>query len=124
MTLEQLQAMPDSELDALAAKAMGWTKGTYATNTLVRYFNPVTQEHTYWSDKWHPTADRNQSGALLGAMAARGTRGAEFVINVKAGTGDAVAWDANTGRWNVVIGNSPRSEVLAALLAWSAMEEK
>lgn len=120
MTLSELQALPDSELNDMAARlVMGWTlvvkMGTYS----------------HWADsdgnrvcdgyKWRPTTDRNQSGECLQRMVTRpavvfaiwrSKKMAEIDVSIKFGHSVNVP------------GNDARAEVIAALLAHFAMEEK
>jgi len=131
MTLEELSNLSDDELNRMAAeKVMGWV-----------FREEVCQDYPYhgetlrnWVDQggkcqsaaadWSPALDRVQSLWLLKAMAARG---ADFQITIGApGDEGNIIWKAGGkgNLWNMLLGDSPRSETIAALLAAFAMEGK
>lgn len=126
LTQEQLAALPDEELNALAAtRVMGWKK----REETYRIFDVESGILRDWVDPdgkcqsavcdWSPTADRNQSGGLLAKMA---ERGGEFTADY--GGEDRVTWMDRRGFWNKVPGNSARAETIAAILAAQALEER
>ena len=61
MTIEQLQALPDKELNALAAKLRGWYDCEAGNRPC--YHDSETLAEV--CDNWTPATDRNQSGELL-----------------------------------------------------------
>lgn len=81
VTVDELQALPDSELNALAAKLRGWTT---AFGGIEIAGETVREHHFEGRDKkgelgaiisvhdWMPATDRNQSGELLQWAAKRG----------------------------------------------------
>ena len=79
MEINELQALPDAELNALAAKLRGWTLA-YSDHDSFRgvtgqyYFNgdSATVEAICTEGDWAPATDRNQSGELLQWAAKRG----------------------------------------------------
>lgn len=126
LTQETLDAMPDAELNRLAAEivlGLRWQDGAGFDKS------GVQQVNRYYS----PTTDRSQSGALLAKMAERGVL---FDIAFGHWESDERPYvevykplprdDWSCGNeWLVVVpGNSARSETIAAILAVQMLEGK
>lgn len=131
MTLEQLSKLDDAELSRMAAeKVMGWRE-------IVSRIDPVGNVaapcHLWEGEQpgdglpfshWQPAVDRNQSGELLAAMAARGV---SFLIT-RCVEGDPLGEDIEINIPNhhgyCIPGSDARAETMAALMAAIAMEEE
>jgi len=117
MNLEQLTNLSDEELNRLAAeKVMGWHWNDLPPHK-VGWLDAANQVRVTWLGTWSPTTDRNQSGELLSAVAARGAK-----ISVEFGEISRVWVKAGDCSWMHVAGNGARAETVAALLAAAAME--
>lgn len=66
-TLAELQAMPNNDLNALAAELRGWTLQAVTDPIRGSFLNWVDSDDVgqYSPDEWTPATDRNQSGKLL-----------------------------------------------------------
>lgn len=76
MTISELQAMSDQELNALAAKLRGWKllesdHGSWRGVTGNYYFESENGEAECSEGDWTPATDRNQSGARSSARRER-----------------------------------------------------
>lgn len=120
MTLKQLTDLSDDELNRLAAeKVMEWTDCGTLDVPCYHDANSVTM-----STDFTPATDRNQSGELL----AKAMSNSLLVVQIAITDNHSeIRWWMPTmplNSWNIVPGNSPRSETIAALLAHFAMEDK
>ncbi len=124
--LEQLQAMPDGALNALAARVHGWSMsfGTWEAKD----GGSITCELFCANDgavipvnDYLPIIDRNQSGELLTKMV---EQGCEFVIHHWKSMSTSIHWrDSSYHFYQYVPGNNARAETIAAILAWQSLRE-
>ena len=133
MTIEQLQAMSDEELNALAAKLRGWTIGKSQPWTegdwRVRYCDVYNESDgaVIPVDNWTPATSRDQSGALLEWAVAHGV---ESKINIGSEPYIEITWpDApenlhslNGADWIEILGSDARSQTIAFCAAMLAIE--
>lgn len=118
MTLEQLTNLSDDELNRLAGQQiLGWSLTGLGTWQMAN--GELTSQRNY-----RPATDRNQSGELL----AKAMSNSLLVVQIAITDNHSeIRWWMPTmplNSWNIVPGNSPRSETIAALLAAFAMEDK
>ena len=121
VTVSELQALPDTELNALAAKLRGWKleNGRYWEEDGSRSTSEMRL------DRWTPATSRDQSGALLQWAA---TQGCYFTI----GFGDfnsevRVRINLERNEREIFVdetipGNDARAETIAFCVAMLAME--
>lgn len=123
-TLDQLNALPDAELDRLAAElVMGWKYQLGLGRPADYAIYDDGKGSGYFVISYNPTTDRNQSGELLEKVASNSLVVMQIVI---AGSGSEIRWwipAMPLSSWNIIPGNGPRSETIAAILAALAMEE-
>lgn len=123
MTIEQLQALPDKELNALAAKLRGWYD-CEASNRPCYHDNETLAEVCA---NWTPATSRDQSGALLEWAVAHGV---ESKINIGSEPYIEITWpDApenlhslNGADWIEILGSDARSQTIAFCAAMLAIE--
>lgn len=126
-TLPTLLALPDEELNRLAAeKIMGWRETHTVSNgrggTIPCHLWDGADGGCAYSD-WGPAQDRNQSGGLLVRMAQH--RFQYWISGDNNGTCSEVRIASHSFLWEVAVpGNGARAETIAALCAWFAMEEE
>jgi hypothetical protein len=125
MNLKHLSNLSNAELNALAATNIyGWTscRSPFQAKGDTDEIFWRTPRGEMRKRAFTPATDRNQSGELLTAMM---ERGACFTVGFWP-DGAKVTWwpERRAGSLGKVVpGTSPRSETIAALCAWFAMEE-
>lgn len=124
MTYDELNALPDSELNRLSGPIMGWrfvAKYDYRQRDC---WLDSDENCTYTDEDWHPATDRNQSGQLLARMIERGVRFTIYCWSEEPEVAFAVPHTEVIRCVSFAVpGNSARSETIAALLAHFAMQE-
>ena len=126
MTISELQAMSDQELNALAAKLRGWKllesdHGSWRGVTGNYYFESEDGEAECSEGDWTPATSRDQSGALLQWAVKRGVR-----ITVQFGSWSGAVNDGNflrcliADRYPVRVFNLAENDARAETIAFCA----
>lgn len=123
-TIEELQAMPDADLNALAAELRGWTLQNVTDPTGNSFLNWVDSDDVgqYSPDEWTPAADRNESGELL--RWAWRTHGILFYIGFTGGASRGYVQFETPVIRRTVHGNTARAETEVFCAAMLAMEKR
>jgi len=104
--------LSNTKLDELAGRLHGWV---IEDNSWI----DETGERMHKVTDYAPTEDHNQSHELMEKCAERGA-----VLTMCFGEGvNSILGSTGRGKAQRVPGNSARSQVIACLLAWDAMEE-
>jgi len=136
-TLASLMAMPDGELNKIAAiEVMGWTFRETCEHGEPAYsvkssFQPNPEAVCFWEtqalvSRWTPATDRNQSEDLLAACRAKGL---SFQIWKFYDGGGCIVFrkreefEFNYSMQLRVTDDSARAETIAAILAMQAIRE-
>ncbi len=117
-TIEELQALPDGDLNALAAELRGFYNHPLAFSLYDTNANGRSVEICEKSD-WQPTTDRNQSGELL-TWAWR-THGILFHIGFTGGASMGYVQYETAVEFGTIKGNNARAETVAFCAAMLAM---
>lgn len=126
LTLEELDALPDEKLNALAATlVMGWQIGGLLGKEEIDVWRTGQRmadgyERQIRPCDWEPTTDYNQSLELLLKIAERGVEFSVWIDN----NGPQVSCRTSRGERFNVTGNSPRDQAIAAILAAQVLEGK
>lgn len=124
MTVEQLQALSDEELNALAAKLRGWKllesdHDSWRGVTGNYYFESEDGEAECSEGDWTPATSRDQSGELL-EWAWR-NRGILFHVGFTGGGSPGYVQFETPITHHMVRGNDARSETIAFCAAMLAI---